>query len=251
MNYWQTVIQTDFEARRSRNYAFSLRSYAQYLGLSPAQLSQLLSGKRKLTPKTARKLSLKLNLSPVEREKFELSGLLLKAEEPVNESHIQLVEDEFALISDWYHFAILSLSELKDCKASPLWVARRLGIEHGKAREALERLERLGIVALDGGRIRQLKKNLRTTSDIPSAAIRKYHRQNLQLAAERLETVPPELREFTAITMAMNPENLPEAKRLLNDFKRKLCRLLQTGEPSDVYTFSAQLFPVGPAKDNA
>lgn len=249
MKHWQQVIQNDFEFRKSKTYSYSLRRYATFLELSPAQLSQLISGKRALSKKMAGKICEKLTLSPFEKEKFVLSALSSTQDISSSESHVQLADDEFALIADWYHFAILSLSETRHTKASALWISKRLGIDHGKAREALERLERLGILELKNGKLKQLKKNIRTTSDIPSAAIRKYHRQNLQLASDKIETIKPEAREFTAITMSINPKKLKDAKKMINDFKRKLCDLLQDGEPSEVYTFSAQLFPVSITKD--
>lgn len=242
MTYLSDMLQRDFNSRKSKNYSYSLRSHALFLGVSPAQLSQLISGKRTLTMKMARKLSEKLELAPLEKEKLYLSTL--EVEQPETDTKVQLADDEFSLIADWYHFAVLSLIEIKHTKMNALWISKRLGISHGTAQEALNRLERLKIIEIKNGKITQIRKNLKTTTDIPSAAIRKYHRQNLDLASEKLAKVPPEEREFTAITMPINPEKLPEAKKALTEFKRKLCDLLQEGDQSEVYTFTAQLFPV-------
>ena len=45
-------------------------------------------------------------------------------------------------------------------------------------------------------------------------------------------------------TVAIDRDNIPEAKEIIREFKRKLTRLLQKGSPKRVYSVSVQLFPV-------
>ncbi|MGZ3806814.1 MAG: helix-turn-helix transcriptional regulator, partial [Bacteriovorax sp.] len=71
----QGLITHRFEEIRSRNSSFSLRAFAKNLGLSPASLSQILSGKRPLTLSTAKKICDSLNLSPIEEQQVLLSFL--------------------------------------------------------------------------------------------------------------------------------------------------------------------------------
>ncbi len=247
MRYWQQILKDELDLRKGKNHSYSLRSFAKHLDLSPAQLSQVMSGKRTLTPKIAEQICKKLGFKDLEKEKFIYSSLSVESENDAVST--QLAHDEFALISDWYHFAILSLAEVKNSKANPIWVSKRLGISHIEAKEALERLIRLGIIEIKEGKINQIKKSLRTTTDVPSLAIRKYHHQNLKNASQKLEDVEVELREFTSITTAIDTKNILEAKKLINEFKRKLSTLLEKGNPTEVYTFSAQLFPVSIKED--
>ncbi len=90
-----------------------MRAFAQWLNFSPAQLSQMLSGKRTVTPQSLKKIMDKLGLSPY--EKSQLLEMLLKGkmnEAPANNQKIRLEEDRFRLIADWYHMAILSLTKV-------------------------------------------------------------------------------------------------------------------------------------------
>lgn len=247
MNYWKQILIDELELRRSKNHSYSLRAFAHSLTLSPAQLSQLLSGKRILTRKMAEKISTKLGLPKSEMEKFLYSSFDIQNEDEA--PSFQIAHDEFLLISDWYHFGILSLSETKNSKASSLWISKRLGISHEQAAEGIQRLLRLGIIEIKNGKIYQIKKNLKTTTDIPSSAVRKYHRQNLVKASEKLEEIDVNSREFTSITMAIDTKNIPAAKKLITEFKRKLSSLLEEGSAKEVYTFSAQLFPVSILED--
>jgi uncharacterized protein (TIGR02147 family) len=79
---------------------------------------------------------------------------------------------------------------------------------------------------------------------VPSTAIRKYHRDNLVKAAEALEEVPVELRDFSSITMATCSEKVGQARELIRKFREELSDLMESGDRETVYTLAVQLFPV-------
>jgi uncharacterized protein (TIGR02147 family) len=237
------VLRNEFQKRKSRNSSYSLRAFSHFLGLSPAQISQVLSGKRPLTAKAAAQISDKLGFSPLEKKSL-IESTFLKFQGATSTQPERLKEEEFKLISDWYHFAILSLSELKESKSDPRWIASQLKISASDARDAVTRLLDLKIIEVKNGKIRQIVRPLRTSHDVPSAAIRRYHQQNLDLAKEKLETIPLDDREFSTITMGISRSKLPQAKKLITQFKRQLSDLLEGGEKEAVYTFAVQLFPV-------
>ncbi len=244
---YHNFIKNEYEARKKNNPNFSLRAYARWLGISPAQVSQLISGKRKLSKKMAIQIADRFGLSP--REKIELLEALTpelieeKEELRSEKTKTLLQEDKFSLIADWPHYSILSLSETSKAKADPRWIAQRLGIDVTTARESFERLVRLGIIEMKGKSYQQSEKPLTTSKDIASRAIQRHHKQNLNLAQQKLECVSLKAREFSSITMAVNPQKIKQAKILINEFKRKLCSLLEEGDKKEVYTLSIQLFP--------
>jgi uncharacterized protein (TIGR02147 family) len=227
--------------KKAKNASFSLRAYARQLGISPTQLSMVISGKRPLTAKVALKLADHLQLSPYEKERLLTEVHATRVSAP---RRTILDEDQFRAIAEWYHFAILSLSQLEDAKSDPKWIARRLNIDSLTARDAFERLKRLGLIEESRGKFRQTTHPIRTTNDVPSAAIRKHHKQNLHLAAEKLDSVEVDRREYASLTIAIDPERLPRAKEMIRRFKEDLGRHLEAGRKSQVYTLSMQLFPV-------
>jgi uncharacterized protein (TIGR02147 family) len=241
MNY-RLFLKEELERRRQVNSLYSLRAFSRQLKMSPAQLSQIISGKRPLTAKTAFRIAEVLALSPLETSTFVESTLQSVPKE--TSTAVEIKEDEFSLIADWYHLAILSLSELRQHRADPRWIASQLGIKTSEASVALQRLQKLKIIEIKGGKVRQIMNPLKTPSDVPSSANRIYHAQNLDKAKEKLETVPVADREFSAITMAVSRKNLPKAKKMITEFKRKLCALLEQGEKQAVYSLAIQLFPV-------
>lgn len=245
---FKEYLQIELNKRKKNNPLFSLRAFARNLDISPAQLSQIISGKRPLTVTTAKKIVKSLKLSPVESEKF-LDAVspdfrIKKITRLSDEKKRILKEDEFRLICDWEHFAILSLSEVKDNSSDARWIARRLNIPMKTAADSRDRLLRLGLIEVKNSQFKQVSAPLTTTNDIRSESIQRSHYQNLILAQERLESVEVSKREYTTVTMATSPKKLKEAKILIREFKRKLMEFLEDGEKTDVYTLAIQLFPL-------
>jgi uncharacterized protein (TIGR02147 family) len=230
-----------FKAMRVKNSAYSLRSMARSFDTSPAQLSQILSGKRPMTNKFAFKVADKLGLSPLELREALTEKI---GSRRANADFTLLAEENFKIIADWHHLAILSLSQVPDAKADCKWIAQRLGIDYHEAKAAFDRLRRLKFIEIKNGSYHQVPKPMHTTNDVPSGAIRKYHKQNLELAARKIDDVGVEDREYSAITVAANPKKLAAAKKMIRQFKTDLAELLETGPKEEVYTLSIQLFPV-------
>lgn len=236
------LLQVELNQRKQRNPRYSLRAFAQSLGISPAQLSQLLSRKRTFTADVLRQISKKLHLSPEEERSLVTNMLLPKTfSSTQDEAKRQLVEDEFRLISDWYHFAILSLGKIKGAKADPFWIADRLGITATEAREALERLKRLDIIE-DTKILKQKTPPLNATSDIPSRAIQSYHQKILTLALEKMPVTPLEKRDYSATTFAADPAKIPQARKMIEEFQDRLSTFLETPNAKEVFVMACQIF---------
>jgi uncharacterized protein (TIGR02147 family) len=155
-----------------------------------------------------------------------------------------LSREVFDAIAEPHHYYILTLMQTAGFRSDPEWIADRLGLPLSKTREALERLIRIGLLRRGrGGVLFGITDGL-TTSDLPSAALRASHAQTLREAIEVLETVPRELRTITSSTVALDPAKLPQAVKLIRNFRRGLCELLQDGERLEVYNLNVQLVPV-------
>lgn len=233
-----SVLKKELDRRKSFTASYSIRKFAQDLQISPAQLSQLISEKRNITDKIMVKISKSLELSFSETKQ-------LRGSKEARSTKKELREDHFKLISDWYHFAILSLSEIKGTKADPRYLSKRLGISAEEANESLFRLRRLGLIKIhDDGTFEQVQKDLHIESKTKSESIQKYHAQNLRLAEYKLKTISLEKREFGNMTMAIDTGKLGRAKALISQFKDDMAELLESGNKKEVYQLSIQLFPL-------
>lgn len=240
----KNLLLQELARRQTRNSAYSLRAFARDLGIGVTSLSDVLADKRNLSKTNLAKVMERLAVSPVEKDRlWENYKQNASRAQDLDEKTL-LEEDIFRLISDWYYLAVLNLTKVHDFQGHAEWIANRLGIKLEEAEEALLRLERLELVKKTRGQYVRTKKQLTTSRDIPSSAIRKHHSQNLVLAEQSLHRDPVEYREFGSVTVSVNPEKLPLAKELLLKTRKKIVDLLDNGATSEVYTLSFQLFPL-------
>lgn len=245
MTHYRTRLRRELLARQDRNSAYSLRAFARDLGLNPTSLSLVLAGKRRLARENALKVARALQLSPLETNTL-LNQLGYAANAKIESlEFVHLEDDQFRVIADWYHYALLSLAKLKHNRAEPRWIAKRLGIPVAVAREAVQRLVRLDLVTVRGGRLYRTGLSVTTARDAPSASLRRFHKQMLGQAETALSTVPVEWRELGSTTLALDVSRLAEAKTRILAFRREMARLLETGHATQVYTLAVQLFPLG------
>lgn len=224
--------------------------------MSATALSFLLNGKRILSRRAAQKILAMVSLSPEEivalqewsttprKKRLQLKEPIVSTPQKEVNAH-QLSLDSFSFISDWYHYAILSLLEIPGARFESKWISRRLGITEIEAKNAIDRLQRMGIVAQVDCHWRQVSGPIRIGNNVPTSATKKFHKQLLQKALASLENDPAEIRDFSSMTLAMDAKNVPYAKEQIRNFRRKLAEELEARSvPTHVYKFSVQIFPV-------
>jgi len=244
----QNAIKLRLDTIKIRYPGYSVRAFARKVGISPATLSLLLKGKRKISQKLARRLSDKLNFDPQERAAvlggfFEArkknTGIVLTP------AYLQLTVDQFQLISDWRAFAVLNLVQTTDFKNSASWIARRLGLSVEEVKETLARLKRLEMLIEKDSKLSRATSKYRTTDDVSNSSLRQSHAQTLELANAALENEPVERRDFTWLTFPFDPSKMKDTKTLIRKFQDDLIELNEHGaRPTEVYRLAVQLFPL-------
>lgn len=244
----QHAVKNRFDTLRIRYPRYSLRAFAKKAGVSPATLSLVLQGKRKVSKKLAQQLSDKLNFDPQERSEVFRPYLDKKSKSfhaQVSPEYVQLTVDQYQLISDWRAFAILNLIKTKNFKNDVSWMARRLAISTDQVNETIERLLRLEMLERKGNELLRTTVKYRTTEDIANSSLHKSHQQTLDLAHASLENDAVDQRDFTWVTFAMDSKKISEAKTLIRKFQDELYSLVsENAEPDEVYRLSVQLFPL-------
>jgi uncharacterized protein (TIGR02147 family) len=251
---FRLLLQDELVARCQRNPRYSLRSFAQSLGIGSSDLSKLLHRKRAVTDAMVLRLGQRLGLDPEVIEAFRRDlAAGRKAPRAAGASDARMTSfrelplDAFHAVADWWHFAILELLKVRGFVADPRWVARRLGLTVSEVNVALQRLERLGYLERtdDGGWRDKLGPTTSVSDEYSDAAKRRQQRQILEKARTALDEVPLAERDQSAIVMAVNSQNLIAAKALIKDFRRSLCALMLQGDERDqVYYLSVSLFPI-------
>lgn len=245
---FRIFLQSDLARRCQKNPKYSLRSYAKFLAVSPSFLSHLLHGKRAVTRSTLDKFSKKIGLNPETtdayvRYHFEKTS----TEEATKISLNQLSMDQFQIISDWYHYAILELILLDGFQPSVKWVARVLMITVSEVHGAIERLQRVGLLTLlpNGKWIANPQGNTTIGNDFTTVALRSLQKQILEKSVVALETQPLTERDHTSVTMAMDSSLMPEAKLCIRKFRKQMIRLQEKSQLKDqVYHLAVSFYPL-------
>lgn len=243
----QAILHNEYRKKKALAPAYSLRQFAKRLGMPSGRLSELMTGKRRVTKGLALKIVSGLDLDPeTSKAIVDAASANSSLSHEIEKRPSRTIEDEtFVAISDWYHFAILSLAETSGFRSDPQWIAERLGVDVTLIRNAIDRLLFIGLLTLEGSTLRPAQAQIKTRTDLKSLALRKSHRQSLDQAIQALDDIPLELRDITSITMAISLKKVPLAKMIIQDFRQSLSTLLETGPGRDeVYNLNVQLVPV-------
>ncbi len=153
--------------------------------------------------------------------------------------------ENFQIIAQWYHFAILSLTNLKGFRGDLGWIARRLKIRLEEAEVAVGRLLTLGLLERTPKGWKAVNDaDIGTTSDVSSEAIRENHSQHLTLAQTALRELPIDRREFNNLTLAMNLSDVPRAKAALREFIEKFNREHETVPGQELFQLNVQFYQI-------
>jgi uncharacterized protein (TIGR02147 family) len=252
---FKSLLQEELLKRCRKNTSYSLRSFAKYLGIGHSALTEMLNGKRSITKKSMEKLGLILGLSIDELNEYQNASTSSPTQEECSQaSYQQLTIDQFAIMSDWYHYAILELIKVKEFPHSTSDFSRALGITKSEANIAVERMLRIGLLEIkENGSFEEINNGFATniSGNLTSAGSKKLQKQILEQSVEALMTLPIEVRNHTSMTMAIDPRLIPEAIERIKKFRRELSEFLETSaSPTEVYQMSLSLFPVTQISNN-
>ncbi len=250
---------TELARRKLRNEAYSLRAYARDLELSASRLSELLNGKKSLSEKLAHRIAVQLKLKAMDRDHF-IDLVLASSSRDGNvrrlakdrlieaRQHNQmtlLTKDQFQLIADWEHAAIMELTQLEGFRSEAKWIARQLGIGVKQVEEAVTRLVRSGLITVEiDGSLKARPDIYNTFSETPSTAIRRFHRQVLSMAIESTLEDELEEREHVSTILAIPKSQLHVFQEKMNRFVLDFWKGIEHEPKDDLYGLTIQLFPI-------
>jgi uncharacterized protein (TIGR02147 family) len=226
-------------------------------------MSYVLNGKKGLSPRSAESVAQRLGLSPGEIELFVASAVSkharsafartaarTKLDSLSSESSETLLSiDAFQVVSEWYHFALLQILQLRGAKSDPSWLATKLGISTEEAEGAIERLLRLELLERSPtGKLHASNTTVFTPGGVPSEAIRKFHRQVIAKAVQAIDEQTVDLRYLQSTLIPVRRSDFEAATRAIRDFHRRFDRkYTAVGDGDTVYALAIQFFDLIPS----
>lgn len=240
-NQVRLILLEEFVKAQTRNPNYSLRAYSKKIGIATSAISEIFSGKRPITPKSAEKILVALN-----KDTKEVGDLLTSINTEGPQKYTPIDVDSFQVISDWHHFAIVSMTETKDFQSSPKWIAERLGITPAAADDSIQKLLNLKILKRDEKtkKLSLTGENFEILPEVATPALKKANRQNLDLAKTAIEQIPVAERDFTALTLCFDPDRIEDARKMVKNFRRSFSRVMEAGHKKEVFKLCIQLFPL-------
>tara|TARA_B110001454_G_scaffold28073_1_gene27441 strand:+ start:33019 stop:33852 length:834 start_codon:yes stop_codon:yes gene_type:complete len=245
-----------------KNSRYSSRAFARDIGVSPAFVSMLLAGKKKLSLDRAKKIVIALDMSERQSSQFlravalsslpsdshsseDLENLLFNRRERKDIYAMEV--DQFKFFSNWYNVAILDLTTCSNFQSDINWIANRLQISPIVVQDATDRLLRLGLLKKEKGILKKTNKHIAIPTSAPASTIRNFHQQMIEKAKDHLNSQEASdfiRRDISSITFSIDARKVEEAKKLINDFKNQMADFLTEGQCNDVYQMNIQFFPL-------
>ncbi len=262
------VLKSFFTKKQSSNSQFSLRNFAQKLGVSPAFASRILNGNQDLPIDRLDQIAELLeidspNLSLIKRnlildylKKFNLtpseySEFFSTNKTPIEAyKEITIPEKEFNLFDPWYNAALLDYSTCSNFKLDFAWLEKKLNVPRHELEKAWDYLIDKGYINITGsGKFEKSDKNIRLSSTKSILSLRRFHKHMISKALAELNTKIEQphfqRRLITSATIALDPEKLNDAKKMIMNFIMELSLFCSKSDQcKEVYAFSALFFPL-------
>ena len=239
---------------------FSIRKFCKASNFgSHSLLVMILNGRRRMTLKQVPALVEGFTLSSEERiflqtliqldnstseEEKNLCKLWLNDLNPKRDYRIVEIE-QYHVIADWIHMAILTLAKIKGALISPENIYHLVNekVPVPKIREALERLLDLGLLKKEiDGTFTPAFASVKTKDDVSNKGAREYHKQVARLAIDAVEEQSPDIREFQSFALTVPEGKIPLAKELIRKFRHQLVQVLDAEPGSEIYQCNLHFF---------
>lgn len=263
---YRAILRQELVSRIRSNPQYSLRAFARSIHLDHSMLSHVLNGKKKLSEGRAYEVAQYLGFSGPEMDYFvslvrldhsenelQRRRLLQEIENkfPGKISERQVLSlDEFNMISNWYHFAILQLFRLPRFKCDSAddesRIAVRFGINIFEVRAALERLERLGMIRRTAsGSYTRIESGVVFRTDMKTEALTELYGQTIEKTKDALRQRPASERVAGGDVVALSSKSLAAARALAEEFYERLSHLSVKDTDRDrIYYFSIHGIPL-------
>lgn len=256
MSFHLEVLSKEFQRRLQRNPRYSLRSYAKALGLHPSALSRILAGKQLLSTQASAAVAANLQLPDDEKRLFltsvvdahrlqDMEKLGQSVRQPgLRQERVEAPAGARPMIERIFCAALMELTLTTDFRWDAEWIAGRLDLSLGEAREMMQALLTSGMLEWRDGKVAKVHRDTTSVGPLSEESRRAGQEEVLRLTERSLRTHSRTQHTQLTLIAATDPSKLEEARRRFFIFMNEMGDLLQTGERTEVYALGLQFFPL-------
>ena len=260
---FRTFLRVHAEEKRKTSPNWSLGVWTKQLGFtSTAVLTNILNGKRNPGKNLEQKFLHYFKFNQNEKAYFQDlvrlkkvsydSRLSVALMEKMGKSNpngsFELLDDRtFSVISKWFYYAIREMIQLSHFREDISWIQKNLEfkVTEKEIKKAIADLLELGLIYRDqNGRLKTTQKTIKTSNDIASEAIKRFHEQMLENSKTALRNIDVLERDITGRTFNIDEKNLPKLKQCIQEFRDKVCELFEESPGTRTYQLNIQLLPL-------
>lgn len=247
----------EYELRKARRPAYSMRAFSRDLGYSPSGLNDFLKARVGMSLARAEKVAACLNWSELRREHFldlilskydkdtgVRQSALMRVRNRIKDSSHGVSVDAFKAISDWYHSVILEFCDIKP-QYNIEQISRELSLSPVLVTKAIRRLLKLGLLTNDENGYRPTSKTRHFGDETPSEAIVAFHSQILEMAQKALIEKKMHERESHSLIYTVNQDDV---KKMNSEIRKAVLNIInkfaQNPNPNCIQALSLQVFPI-------
>lgn len=242
--------------KQRANPRLSLRAIAYKMGIPSGRLSEILSGKRRLTEYYLDRSCAALKISSTEetllRKAYQQE--MLRSEKSKNVYGHILTEDQIEKLINWKPYALMSFLQTTTYAAiakqhpskelqAPL-LSKMTNIPVQELQSLIQIMIDINLIRWEDCQWSPYHEEASTGYDVPNKALLAAHSQDLDLAKSKLYAVDISKRDFSSMTIAMDPKDIVKAKKMIRSFRRSFTRNLEKNRKKEVFRISIQFFPV-------
>ena len=245
-----SYLREKLTSYQKTNPRYSLRAFAQKLGISPGGLVQIFSGQKKLSVERAYEVANNLKLDDQEKRFFLLATEYEQAKAIQRKSEVleqirelqgndgnthgpfyDLTVDQFHLISDWYGLAILECVTGHGKNFSEVEIAKYFDLSTSQVILTLERLQRLLLIEKrPSGAWSRIKGRVLVNSHIPNEAIREHYLSVIKKSSDSITSQTPSEKVTATEVFNFDVTDVAKVKKMTDEYLDALQALSRKGK---------------------
>lgn len=258
---FKTTLSEGYAKRQSGELKFTLKAYADELGLTAQTLDKVLKGRVGLSKSKAEMIARRLDLKGRVKELFvasveakhsrSLTARALakkKVEQLESELAFQTLDEKsFAKISNWVDMVCCMILDLDDFDFDEQKIAKALQVSEHRVRESYRKLADLGLIAKNqNGRWKRTNSLFSFDAEGESKALRNYYRDLWSRAEPSLDDEALARRNFSATILSLGDDDLDFVRDEISAFHKSLIKKisLRPGKAERIYSLAVQFFPL-------
>ncbi len=262
---YRDMIKDYYLEHKKHNSLYSFSTLGKMLGLDASHAYYIVQKKRNLPVHAVPAAKKMLGLDGRGAAYFDLLIVASRTKSEKTKAEVMqkavllrdvkrhlLQQDEIKYLSEWWTIVVRALIEVKRGNVDVAEIASSIipPITEEQAQESIDLLKTLGFIQpYSDNRVKLSDPHITIQGAEKAQAIRNFQSKVMQFGIRSLSETPPEERDISTITMAVDSKGFADIRNMISEFRKELqIRVDKCIAPDRVMQLNLALFPVAQNK---